>query len=255
MVTKNELKYYGSLLKKQARREEGKFPAEGKKLVYEGLMSSYTCEVLFATREFLAGNTDLPLRASGHRIEEISERDLQKLCETETPQGIVGIFCVPEPRQPSAFNGELIVALENVSDPGNAGTIIRTCDWFGIKEIVLSGNTVEIYNPKVLRSSMGSVFRIHAEESTDFLQSMHYFQENNYQLICADMEGENLYRYKNSEKQVLIFSNEASGPSAGILAITDRRITIPRFGEAESLNVASAAAIILSELKGRKAFS
>jgi TrmH family RNA methyltransferase len=149
-------------------------------------------------------------------------------------------------------HSNLIVALDNISDPGNAGTIIRNCDWFGIKELILGENCVELYNPKVLRASMGSVFHLEISETQNLIDTLKKLKEKGYSIICTDMKGENVFKYYLGEKSIIIFSNEAAGPSQEILNLADKKITIPQIGNAESLNVASASAVILAEFTKRK---
>ena len=142
----------------------------------------------------------------------------------------------------------MIVALENISDPGNLGTIIRNCDWFGVNNILLSKECAEIYNQKVIRASMGSLFHLSIIEENDLINSLKDLKTKNYDIVTADLDGENLYKFKRGKDIAIVFCNEANGPSKELLKISNRKITIPQKGKAESLNVASASAVILSEL-------
>ncbi len=140
-----------------------------------------------------------------------------------------------------------MVYLDNVSDPGNAGTILRNCDWFGIKDVLMSEGSVELYNPKVVRSSMGSIFHLNIYEdvSPAHLQEL---KGKGYRLICSDLAGEDLFDFKPPEKCIVVFSNEAHGPGNEIRERADHIVSIRKKGKAESLNVASASAVILSQL-------
>ena len=144
-------------------------------------------------------------------------------------------------------NDKLIVLLDNISDPGNLGTIFRNCDWFGIKNILLSENIVDHTNPKVIRSSMGSIFHLNIFESVT-AELLKNLKQQNFEILCADLEGENIFTYTNDKKKILILSSESHGPSREIEKMSDKKICIPKLGSAESLNVASASAVLLAQL-------
>jgi TrmH family RNA methyltransferase len=137
--------------------------------------------------------------------------------------------------------------LDNISDPGNLGSIIRNCDWFGVKNILLSEAIADYTNPKVIRSSMGSIFHINFFEGIDS-QKLLELKKREYEILCADLEGENVFTYKSVKKKILILSSESHGPSEEIEFVTDKKICIPRIGNAESLNVASASAVLMAIL-------
>lgn len=249
MITKNELKYYCSLLHKKYRISENKFIAEGGKLVEEALNSNYKAEVIFCTSSFRENNSFFRNKLlENSRIEVIKDVEFEKLSDTKSPQGIAGVFYQKKEDKVKKFSNNIIAALENISDPGNLGTIIRNCDWFGINEIILDKNCAEVFNPKVLRASMGSVFHLSIYDKEDLIDSLKQAKEKKYEIITADLKGDNLYEINKSKKTIVVFCNEANGPSEELLKITDKKITIPGKGKAESLNVASASAVILSEL-------
>lgn len=248
-ISKNQLKYISSLLQKKYRKAENKFLTEGKKLVSEALNSSYPCELLAVTEKFLASNKSV-LNLSGlepHRIVLTTEKEMERLADTVNPQGITGVFGT-ERAIKIHRNHKIIVALENISDPGNLGTILRNCDWFGVTEILLSQDCAEVFNPKVLRASMGSVFHLDVKISADFYDNLQKLRDNGYKILNSNLNGENIYRFKMPDKIIAVFSNEANGPTERISLLADENITIPKFGNAESLNVASSSAIILSEI-------
>jgi TrmH family RNA methyltransferase len=251
MISKNDLQYYSSLLTKKHRRAEEKFIVEGKKSVLEGLNSNYKCEVVFVTNKFAEEHEDAfaQLAKVKKKIVSLKQKEFLKIADTETPQGIAAIFIKPE----NEFSTELlkdekiIVMLDNISDPGNLGTIIRTCDWFGIRNIFLSENIVDYTNPKVIRSSMGSVFHVNHFENINAAK-LAKMKSEGFEILCADTEGENSFTYKSDKKKILIFSSEAHGPSKEIEKLSDKKICIPKIGNAESLNVASAAAVLLAQV-------
>ena len=251
MISKNDLNYYSSLLTKKYRKAENKFIVEGKKSVLEGINSSYKCEIIFVTNKFSGENSDTinQITASKNRINTLKEKEFQKLSDTKTPQGIAAVFLKPklDSAQLFSINDKIIVILDNISDPGNLGTIIRNCDWFGIKNILLSENIVDYTNPKVIRASMGSVFHVNVFEYVSS-GSLSQLKEKGYEILCADTEGENIFNYRSERKKILVLSSEAHGPSKEIESLSDKKICIPKLGNAESLNVASASAVLLALL-------
>ncbi len=249
MLSKKELKYFSSLLYKKYRDKEGKFIVEGKKLVLEGLESNYECEVIIATPKFLESQEEIidSETLQNKRIEKLSDREFIKLTDTKNSQGILAVFS--KKKEKINYSSRLIVGLENISDPGNLGTILRNCDWFGITEVILNDDCADLYSPKVVRSTMGSLFHLNVEEDKDFYNTINRLKINDYEILCADLTGENVFQCRLDKKKfVIVFSNEANGPSNKLLSLIDRRITIPKLGQAESLNVASASAVILAEL-------
>jgi TrmH family RNA methyltransferase len=247
MISKNKLKYYSSLVRKKNRDVEKKFIAEGLKIIEEGLLSGHTSEAVFVTDEFEANNKGY-LKKYNIQVESVEQNDFSKLTETVTPQGIAAVFDYPTPRNPEFITSELVVCLENISDPGNLGTIIRNCDWFGIKDIVLSKNCTDVYSSKTVRSTMGSLFHVNIYKDIELPAWLALIKKKDYKILCADMEGENLFTIQKGKKNIIILSSESHGPSNDVLSLSDIRTTIPKYGNAESLNVASASAVILSSL-------
>ncbi|PIE99364.1 MAG: RNA methyltransferase [Polaribacter sp.] len=179
-------------------------------------------------------------------ITRISTSELKKISSLKTPNIVLGLFKIPN-EKPLQKNG-LIVALDGINDPGNLGTIIRLCDWFGISQLVCSKNTVDCYNQKVIQSTMGSITRV----QINYINLENYLLDVNLPIFTADMDGENIYKSELPTKAVLIMGNEANGISSEINKIVKNKLTIPRFGnlqQTESLNVATATAILLSEFK------
>ena len=248
-LTKNEIKRYSSLLQKKFRNAENKFLVEGKKLIGEVIDSGYTVEKLIVTNEFFEEERKLLSELIRWQLDValVNSKEFEKLSDTVNPQGICAVVLMPTEKPEFNAESDLVVALESVNDPGNLGTIIRTCDWFGIKNILLNEDCADIYNPKVLRASMGSVFHTSIAEGKDFIITLKLLKEMGFTIVCADILGDSIYSKKRPAKSVIVFSNEANGPSEELLNIADRIITIPPLGYAESLNVASAAAVIISE--------
>lgn len=250
MISKNELKYYSSLLIKKYRNQEDKFIAEGLKIVEEGLNSSYKCEVVFVTSAFMESFPDVItiVKKKANRIEELKSVEFQKISDTKSPQGIAAVFNKHYPKKKlNDLNDKFIILIDNISDPGNLGTIIRTCDWFGLYNVLISDQSVEYLNPKVIRASMGSIFHLNIYDEI-FANDLSNLKSSGYQIVCADIRGKDVFSFKSAKKTVIAFSNESAGPSENVKALADDFITIPGKGRAESLNVSSAAAIIISQL-------
>ncbi len=253
-LSKNRLKYYASLKLKKFRETESKFIVEGLRIGRDLLDSDFQIEAVFALDDL----TDFDLlrqatKRKGADLFTVSEKELQKICDTKTPQGIA--FAVLKKEERINKNAEIIAALYNVSDPGNVGTIMRNCDWFGINDLLISGESAEMYNPKAVRASMGSFFRLNLEQTKNFTKKLLQLKEEGYKLLCADLNGKSIYDYTPQGKSVLVFSNEAQGPSEEILNIANDIITIPKFGNAESLNVANSSAVIFSEFAKKLTFA
>lgn len=238
-LSKNQLKLITSLSNKKYRQKHHLFIAEGVKVVQEFLNSSYQLDKLFCVDGF-------SMDVSSDKIQTISEKELQKISNLKSANKVIGLFKIPDEK---ALAGKgFIVALDAVNDPGNLGTIIRLCDWFGVDSLLCSKDTVDCYNTKVVQASMGSLTRtnIHYVDLPTFLE------DTSLPKFIADMDGSNVYKTTLPKEGILIMGNEANGVSDEIRALITDKISIPRFGETqetESLNVATATAILLSEFK------
>ena len=237
-LSKNQLKLITSLQQKKYHQKYKLFIAEGVKVVRELLQSSFEIETLFTTEQLYF--------LQEQKVELISDKDLAKISSLKTPNKVLGVFKIPE--DSIVKNEGLIVALDAINDPGNLGTIIRLCDWFGIEQLVCSKNTVDCYNSKVIQATMGSITRvqIHYVDLVDFIKN------TELPVFSADMDGENVYKSELPKEAVLVMGNEANGISSEINELVNSKLTIPRFGktqETESLNVATATSILLSEFR------
>jgi TrmH family RNA methyltransferase len=238
-ISKNQIKLITSLSQKKYRQKHKLFIAEGVKVVGEFLASSFELETLFC----LDG---LESKVSDQKIVRISENDLKKISSLKTPNKMLGLFRIPT--QKPQKNSNLIMALDAVNDPGNLGTIIRLCDWFGVDQIICSNDTVDSFNQKVVQASMGSLTRV----SIHYLDLANYLTNTNLPAFIADMDGVNVYNTQLPKEGILVMGNEANGVCEEIKQLVTTKIAIPRFGaiqETESLNVATASAILLSEFR------
>jgi TrmH family RNA methyltransferase len=256
-LTKAKLKDLKELTHKKHRDEQGKFLIEGVRLVCEALNSDYKVLEAFHTAELMhqpgGGALLEALLKKSPTLLEITQRDLEVLTDTVTAQGVVAVmkqkrFTTDDLLQHNGVQS-VLVGFDGVSDPGNVGTMVRTCDWFGVDGILLGRNSVELYNPKVLRSTMGGLFHLPIAEDLDLLATATHAKTLGYKVYVADQHGETHFdRVKYEMKSLLIFGNEAWGVSDQLKGLADARISIRRYGAGESLNVGVACGVVLSRL-------
>ena len=244
MFTKSRLKFYASLKDRKARAESGLFIAEGHKIVQEGLRSGCPCEAAFVREGFFGDNEETDRLLSNQNVAVLGEKDFRRLTDTENPQGVLAVFDWRGLLAKSPVEENLIV-LFDVADPRNMGTIIRSADWFGFLELVVGETCVDIFNEKVVRSTMGSIFHCRFILAADLAAELRGLKPE-YRVVTADIGGLDYRKRRRGGKSAIVFSNETRGPSEAILALTDETITIPGSGLAESLNVSCAAAIIMA---------
>ena len=240
MLSKNQVKLIQKLHQKKYRNELNLFIVEGKKSINEFLQAGYTPQLLIATEAF---TTSVPQ----HLITPVSKDELRKVSTLQNPDEGLAVF--QQPKHKGILQEGVIVALDNVQDPGNLGTIIRLCDWFGVETLLCNTQTVDCYNPKVVQASMGSLTRV----AVHYLDLAAFLTTTALPVYTMDLEGENLYTATFPKDCILILGNEANGISSEVRALSNEVITIPRFSKhqrTESLNVAMAGAIILSEVMG-----
>ena len=238
MVGKSQIKFIKSLQQKKYRNQNGMFVVEGIKTVQELLDSNIEPYKIYTTSAEL-------LQDLGEQIEILSEVDLKKISGLKNPNKVLGIFKIPQPRK--VDENDWILALDDVRDPGNLGTIIRLCDWFGIKHLVCSEQTVDCYNPKVLQATMGSITRV----NIIYTDLVHFIEKSELPVYGTFMDGKTVYSLKLPLKGILVMGNEANGISNEIENLVNSKVSISQFGNnpTESLNVATAAAIFLNEIR------
>lgn len=238
MVVKSELKLIKSLQQKKYRNEHGLFVVEGKKTLEELLESSIEAYKLYASdSNALSSGSIQPIK--------ISNQELRQISSLKNPNGFLGVFHIPKVVETVAT--DWILMLDGVQDPGNLGTIIRLCDWFGIPTLICSTDTVDCYNPKVLQATMGSIARVHVQ-----YKSLEPFLEHTKLPVYGTfMDGANVHTAQLPKKGIMVMGNEGKGISEAIAKRCTHRLGIPQFGKAttESLNVASATAILLHEIR------
>lgn len=239
MLSKNQLKGITSLQQKKYRLNHQLFFAEGIKVIQELLASNFELEHLYTTK------MDFP-EVSNEKKSVISETDLNKISALATANTCLAVFKIPKDR--TIEESGIILALDAVRDPGNLGTILRLCDWFGINQIVCSKDAVDIYNPKVVQATMGSISRV----NVSYVDLESFITNTKLPVFGTFMDGDNIYKTKLPQEGIIIIGNEANGISPELEKIITNRLTIPRFGslqKTESLNAATATAIVLSEFR------
>jgi TrmH family RNA methyltransferase len=237
MVSKNQLKLITSLQQKKYRNANKLFFAEGVKGIQELLDSNFELEHLYSTKNDFS-------KVSKELKTIISDDDLKKISALATANSCLGVFKMPA-EKPIVETG-LILVLDSIRDPGNLGTILRLCDWFGVEQVICSKETVDIFNPKVIQATMGSISRV----NINYIDLKAFLVETNLPIFGTFMNGENIYKSKLPKKGIIVMGNEANGISDEVEELIQNKLTIPRFGVAqktESLNVATATAIVLSE--------
>ncbi len=234
MLTKNELKYIQSLRHKRQRDADGLFIAEGPKLAEEVINSPFVKHV-YAVKSWLQKITNVGAPAT-----EISEIELSRISNLQTPNEVVVVAEQPAITGEPMLKGRLTIVLDGIQDPGNLGTIIRIADWFGIDQIICSSDCADVYNPKVVQSTMGSILRVVCRY-TDFelLQI-----PSEIPVYGALLNGKNVYSVAKAAEGLLVIGNESKGIREPMLSKITHPVTIPKIGKAESLNAAVAAGII-----------
>ena len=235
MVSKSQIKFVRQLAQKKQRDQYDLFVAEGHVVVQEFMNENYQLHQLF---------TSDPALFSSHQAIVVSQSEMKTMSALKTPSDTLAVFV--KPNEQTLSKSKLILALESIQDPGNLGTIIRLCDWFGILDIVCSSDTVDCYNPKVIRSTMGSLARVQVlyKDLQAWLAEM-----QDCQIVATSMDGQSVYEFSFDKPTVLVIGNESRGLSKQMHELATDTITIPRYGGAESLNAAMAAGIIVAEAR------
>ena len=251
MLSKAQLKLIKSLEQKKFRKESGLFVAEGGKTVGDLLACGLECKLIIADKEWMESNT-LPTK---HKITEVSSDDIKKASFLRTPQGILALFRIPQyPTSNEHPAKELCLALDNVQDPGNMGTIIRIADWFGIEHIYCNTGSADAYSPKTVQATMGAIGRvkIHYTDLPAFIASL----DKATPVYGTFLNGDNIYERSLSGHGLVVMGNEGNGISKECESLINERLFIPNYpagrATSESLNVSTATAIICSEFRRRK---
>lgn len=250
MLSKNDIKIIRSLSIKRYRTERGLFVAEGDKIVGD-LLQQIEPKLIVATKEWIEAQKTFRCRC---RIEQVSEHELKQCSHMQSPQNVLALFPIPNNSFPlDIVQREIVLMLDNIQDPGNLGTITRIADWFGIKHIICSIGTADIYNPKAIQATMGAIARVslHYAEIEEILHSI----PHNIPIYGTLLDGENIYSTPLSNNGIIVMGNEGNGISSAIKKRVTTPLLIPPFPDgnntSESLNVAIATAIVCSEFRRR----
>ena len=237
MLSKNQIKFITSLQQKKYRIANQLFFAEGIKVIQELIKSNFELVDLFITfddfNEVLSSKKTI-----------ITEDELKKISALSTANTCLAVFKIPLEKK--IMESGLILALDSIRDPGNLGTIMRLCDWFGVSQLICTKDTVDSYNPKVVQATMGSIARVNVH----YVDLESFIKETKLAVYGTFMDGDDIYKTNLPQEGVVIMGNEANGISPEIEKLIKNKLTIPRFGtiqKTESLNVATATAILLSE--------
>lgn len=243
MLSKSQISFIKSLHQKKYRKEHGIFIIEGFKSIVEFIPSVYQIHSIYFLPQY---QSLLPKLPSNIKLFEVNNAELEKISTLQAPQGILALINTPEIK---AFDKKILrnnfsLVLDGIQDPGNLGTIIRTADWFGIKQVICSLNTVEVYNPKTVQATMGSLCRV----NVTYQDLSGLLKDSNLPVFGAMLDGNSLYETNWGNEGLVILGNEGQGVSPEIINLIDRPVTIPRVGLAESLNVAVSAAIFCADI-------
>ena len=237
MVTKSELKYIQSLSDKKVRLETGCFIAEGEKLVGEMIAAGYPLKAVYALDSWESPDTSI-------EVTRIEAFELEKMSMLQTPNQVLAVAMMPQQIKALDLTGQLTLVLDGIQDPGNMGTIIRTADWFGIRQIVASEDTADVYNPKVIGATMGSFMRV----SVTYKHLADWMPTVKLPVYGALLAGENIFTTKAPNGGLLVIGSEGKGIRENILDQITHPVTIPKIGGVESLNAGVAAGIIIAQL-------
>ena len=242
------------LKEKKYRNESGKFIVEGIKMLEEALQEKASIEKIILCEDCqndYSHELDV-YEIAKNEIITVSEKIFKELTGVENPQGILAVINKQE-NKPINYNEDIIIALDGIQDPGNLGTILRTIDSVGLTQVVLSEKTADPYNPKVVRSTMGAIYRVNIIQTENLQNTLKQIAKNDYKIMATalDEESKSVYDIK-LKKKVIVIGNEANGISKEIISMADEKIIIPMLGKTESLNAAVATGVILYEYVRRK---
>jgi RNA methyltransferase, TrmH family len=245
MLSKTIVKYIQSLAHKKLRDEHGVFIAEGPKVVAELLHSNkFPCKIICGLQSWMDDNAVLLRNIPAEDKIEINESELERISLLQTPNKVMAVFYKKE-NELTDLKNNFSLMLDEIQDPGNMGTIIRTADWFGIKNIICSNECADCYNPKVVQASMGSLGRV----NIIYTQLEEFIHENKgISIYAATLTGKYLSSFTKLKEGIILIGNESKGVKENLLRLAAEQITIPKYGEAESLNAGVAAGIILSHI-------
>jgi TrmH family RNA methyltransferase len=243
MLSKSQIGFIKSLHQKKYRKEHGIFIIEGIKSIVEFIPSDYEIHSVYFLPQY---QPLLPKLPANIKLFEVTSAELEKISTLQAPQGILALVNIPQTTaiDLNTLRNKFSLVLDGVQDPGNLGTIIRTADWFGIEHVICSSNTVEVYNPKTVQATMGSLCRV----KVSYQDLPDLIKEAGIPVFGAMLNGSSLYETQWGNEGLVILGNEGQGVSPEIVDLISRPVTIPRVGHGESLNVAVSAAIFCADI-------
>ncbi|MEP7256216.1 MAG: RNA methyltransferase [Ferruginibacter sp.] len=247
MLSKTHTKYIQSLLHKKFRDEYNLFIAEGPKVVMDLLESrKFTCKEIFALPDWVSDNTKRLSLLTKTPVTAVVDFELEKISTLTTPHHVLAVFEKRDENTDIQTAGKITLVLDTIQDPGNLGTIIRIADWFGVTDIICSEGCADMYNPKVVQSTMGSLGRVNVV----YTNLANWLKENKQvNIYSATLKGKDIATLGKLKEGILIIGNEANGISDEVMQLVNEKITIPKIGKAESLNAAVATGIILALIR------
>lgn len=249
------IKTIKKLKEKKYRQEQNSYLIEGIKLVSEAISENAEIQKIVICEECIKNNSidkKMLYEIAKYECIYVSQKVFNTITEVENPQGLLAVVKQGDKNQKIDYTQDIILILDGIQDPGNLGTIIRTVDSVGLNQIILSSNCGDVYNPKVVRSTMGAIFRTKVIKSENLLETVKTIKQNGYKIIATDLKtNENIYTI-DYNKVAIVIGNEANGVSSQILEKSDKRVKIPMLGKTESLNASVATGVILYEYLRRK---
>ena len=247
MLSNSQIKLFKSLHTKKIRNTKKQFIIEGHRLIEEAFRAKTKFDGIWCTEEYAKKNRELltALKRAQNKWETTSNKSLSQVCDSQNNQGIIALLDLPEPAQFKIVNSPILL-LDNISDPGNMGTILRTAEWFGVKNIIFSPKCVDPYNSKVIRSAMGAHFHLNQMVHDNLIQIIPQLKNEGFSIIGAELDGASITEFPPPQKWALVLGSEAHGLSPHIKSLLDESVTIPKSGNIESLNVAVASGVILN---------
>lgn len=249
------IKYLKKLKEKKYRDQENCYIIEGIKLIKEAIQENARIKLIVVCDDCTQGNiidSELKYEIAKYDCIYVTEKIFTKLTDVVNPQGILAVIEKRKTNKQIEYNDDLFLILDNIQDPGNMGTILRTADSIDLKQIIVSKNTVDAYSPKVVRSTMGAIFRINIIESDDLEKTIKEMKKHKIKIMATSLQTEKTMYEVSYNKSAIIIGNEANGVSREILELADEKIKIPMPGKTESLNASVATAIILYEALRQK---
>jgi TrmH family RNA methyltransferase len=244
MISRSKAKYIKSLQVKKYRKQEQSFIVEGAKGVEELLRSDFKTTMVFASAAFLDRCYD-ELKARGIEVDEATAAELEAVGSVESNDTALAVAVMKPNEAPNLAANEFALALDDIRDPGNLGTIIRTADWYGIRHVIASEETSDLYNPKVIRSTMGSFCRVNVY----YTSLPEFLAQHSGPVYGTFLGGADVHKMTFDNGGIIVVGNESNGISPAVEALVTQKITIPKFGNAESLNASIATGVILDNLR------